>query len=192
VASNEFDEPRLAAIYDVGDGPRDDLDLYEDVAREFGATSVLDVGCGTGDLALRLAARSLAVVAVDPAAAMLAVARSKPHAERVRWVHGDLTALERLQVDMATMTGNVAQVFLADDDWTGALRSIAGTVRPGGHVVFETRDPAQRAWEDWTRDRTHHRLETPATSRSGARSLRPWGRSSASAEPTSSSPTGRR
>ena len=47
------------------------------------------------------------------------------------------------------MTGNVAQVFLADEDWTGTLRAIAATLRPGGHFVFETRRPERRAWEDW-------------------------------------------
>ena len=47
------------------------------------------------------------------------------------------------------MTGNVAQVFLLDEDWTGTLRDIRAALRPGGHLVFETRRPERRAWEDW-------------------------------------------
>lgn len=49
-----FSNPRLAELYDLFDGQRDDLDLYEDIAEELGATRVLDVGCGTGALAVRL------------------------------------------------------------------------------------------------------------------------------------------
>jgi SAM-dependent methyltransferase len=95
---------------------------------------------------------------------MLDVARSKPGADRVRWLHGDATTmatrLPTLQVDVATMTGNVAQVFLTDDAWDSALRATARAVRPTGHLVFETRDPARRAWERWTPERTRARLDT--------------------------------
>ncbi|MEJ7707650.1 MAG: class I SAM-dependent methyltransferase [Nocardioidaceae bacterium] len=66
---------------------------------------VLDVGCGTGTFALLLADRGLEVIGVDPAAGSLDVARAKPGAERVRWIHGDATALPPMQVDLATMTG---------------------------------------------------------------------------------------
>jgi len=49
------------------------------------------------------------------------------------------------------MTGNVAQVLLDDDDWLMALRSIQRRLSPGGQLIFETRDPAARAWERWNR-----------------------------------------
>jgi hypothetical protein len=39
------------------------------------------------------------------------------------------------------MTGNVAQVFLTDEDWARALQGIAAALRPGGYLVFETRRP---------------------------------------------------
>src|SRR5947209_3347600 len=77
--------------------------------------TVLDIGCGTGTLASSLAQRGVEVVAVDPARASLDVARSKPDAHRVRWLHSDATALPRLRADLATMTGNVAQVFITDE-----------------------------------------------------------------------------
>ena len=46
------------------------------------------------------------------------------------------------------MTANVAQVVLADDQWWATLAALEGALRPGGRLVFETRDPAARAWED--------------------------------------------
>jgi ubiquinone/menaquinone biosynthesis C-methylase UbiE len=60
---------------------------------ELGARSVLDIGCGTGTFACMLAGRGIEVTAVDPAGAMLEVARAKPGADAVRWVHGDATTL---------------------------------------------------------------------------------------------------
>lgn len=74
----EFRHPRLAAMYDALDGNRSDLDTYLAIAQELQAQRVLDVGCGTGTLALMLVDLGLAVTGVDPAAASLAVARAKP------------------------------------------------------------------------------------------------------------------
>lgn len=126
-----FAQSRLAEIYDPLDPDRSDLDAYTAMVDEFGARSVLDFGCGTGTFACLLANRGLAVTAVDPAAASLDVARTKPDADRVQWVHGYTPDLPPLQVDLATMTANVAQVFLTDEDWA-ATRSTcrAGTRRP--------------------------------------------------------------
>jgi SAM-dependent methyltransferase len=159
-----FGEPRLAAIYDVVEGERrKDLDHYLAIADELGARSLLDVGCGTGILACRAALRGMDVTGVDPAGASLDVARDKPGAERVRWLHGDATGLPELRVDLATMTANVAHVFLTDEDWAATLRGIHAALRPGGHLVFEVRDPARRAWERWAREHTYLSLDVPGT-----------------------------
>jgi SAM-dependent methyltransferase len=161
-----FGEPRLAAIYDAVEGEqRADLDHYLAIAAEFGARSLLDVGCGTGILARRAAGQGMDVTGMDPAAASLDVARAKPGAERVRWLHGDATELPELQVDLATMTANVAHVFLTDQDWAATLRGVHAALRPGGHLVFEVRDPARRAWERWTRDNTYQSLDLPGIGR---------------------------
>lgn len=147
-----FDDRRLAEIYDPLDPDRSDLDVYAAIVAEFGARSVLDIGCGTGTFGCLLAARGIEVIGVDPAGASLDVARGKPHADRVRWIHGDATALPDLQVDLATMTANVAQVFVTDADWASTLRGAHAAVKPGGRLVFETRDPARQAWLEWDRD----------------------------------------
>ncbi len=154
VADAIFEDPRLAQVYDPLDPDRSDLDVYVSLVDELTVRSVLDIGCGTGTFACRLARRGIEVIAVDPAAASLAVARSKPGAEGVRWLHGDATTLPPFEVDAAFMTANVAQVFLSDGDWAATLRAIRRTLRPGGWLVFETRDPARRAWERWTPELT--------------------------------------
>jgi len=156
-----FEDPRLARVYDPLDPDRSDLDVYAEIVNELGARTLLDVGCGTGMFACMLAQRSVDVTAVDPADASLDVARSKPGADRVRWLHGDATTLPPLRVDAAFMTANVAQVFLTDDDWRATLGGIRQALRPAGHLVFETRDPARRAWEQWTPDLTRTIVDVP-------------------------------
>jgi SAM-dependent methyltransferase len=158
---SEFDHPVIASLHDTFDGDRRDLGLYLQIAEELGARSVVDIGCGTGVLALLLAERGLDVVGVDPAGEMLNVARAKPGADRVRWVHGDATMVPALQMDLATMTGNVAQVFVTDAAWSDALASARNALRLGGTLVFETRVPARGAWERWTREHSYSRIEVP-------------------------------
>ena len=160
-----FAHPRLALVYDAFDGPRADLSAYLAIAGELGASRVLDVGCGTGSLALALAAAGHTVVAVDPAAASLEVARSKDRAGAVTWIEGDAAAVPALGADLAVMTGNVAQVFLTDADWAQTLATIGAALRPHGHLVFETRRPERRAWEEWAADTAPVTLDVPGIGR---------------------------
>lgn len=124
-----FDHPRLAEVYDALDPDRNDLGACVALVGELGVSRVLDVGCGTGVFALLLAGRGIDVVGVDPAAASL--------------------TLPPLQVDLATMTGNVAQAIVERADWQATLDGIHGALRPGGRLVLETRDPARQAWQGW-------------------------------------------
>jgi SAM-dependent methyltransferase len=156
-----FAEPRLARIYDLWEGDRVDLPHYLAIATELGAHSVLDVGCGTGNWACILAERGFEVVGLDPAAASLDVARVKPGAQRVQWIHGDVTSLPTLAVDLATMTGNASNVFLTQQEWLATLGGVHAALRPGGYLVFESVDPVGQPWLNWNRETTHTRRESP-------------------------------
>ena len=158
-----FAHPRLAPVYDVFDGPREDLSAYLSIAAELGANRVLDVGCGTGCLAVLLAQHGYTVVAADPAAASLDVAKSKDKDQAVTWVHAEAACVPAVGADLAMMTGNAAQVFLTDQDWAGALQAISAALRPHGHLVFETRRPERRAWEEWAADTSPVILDVPGS-----------------------------
>jgi len=57
------------------------------------------------------------------------------------------------------MTGNIAQVFVNDEDWLATLASIRSALRPGGRLVFETRDSSKPARERWTKKTTWQRVD---------------------------------
>ena len=82
-----FADARLAQVYDAFHPDRRDLDVYAAMVDEFGARSVLDIGCGTGTFGCMLAEPGVAVTGLDPALASLDVARAKPNADLVDWVN---------------------------------------------------------------------------------------------------------
>lgn len=152
----------MAAVYDPLDPDRNDLDEYAHVViDELGAESVLDIGCGTGTFAVLLAERGIRAIGVDPAAASIAVAQAKPGANAVTWIDGTVEDLPSLYVDAVTMTANVAQVFLEDDEWLATLHAAYAALRPGGTLVFEARRPEDRAWERWTKAASHQIVSVP-------------------------------
>jgi len=60
------------------------------------------------------------------------------------------------------MTGNVAQVFLTDEEWFATLAGARKALREGGHLVFEVRDPSYRGWQEWTREASRSVVDTTA------------------------------
>ncbi len=161
----EFSDPRLAGVYDALGPDRRDTDFYLGLAAELAASSVADIGCGTGLLACELAGRGHTVTGVDPAAAMLAVARRRPGANRVRWIEGGADRLGTQIADLAVMSGHVAQVIADDEDWRATLAATREALRPGGRVAFESRNPDARAWADWTRRDSARTADDPTGGR---------------------------
>lgn len=144
-------DPRLVATYDIENAGRDDVEHYLRLASEIGARSAIDLACGTGVLAVELAQAGLDVVGVDPANAMLDIARARPGGDRVRWVLGTSAALGEDVADLIVMTGHAAQVFLDDEEWGQTLADCWRALRPGGHLAFETRNPDAQGWSSWNR-----------------------------------------
>lgn len=144
----EFEDPRLVAVYDAEFVWGWDDDLFMSLLAERSAPRVLDFGCGTGRLAIAMAAAGHEVTGVDPAAASLDAARRKPGAERVRWIQGSTEVLTERAYDAVLLTSHVSQ-FLTDAQWSAALRAFRRSLRPGGRLIFDSRDPDARHWDRW-------------------------------------------
>ena len=154
-----YADPRLAALYDALNPPDASTAFYLGLPGPPPAR-ILDMGCGTGQLACEFAGRGHHVTGADPAAAMLAVARARPGGDRVRWIQAgaaDLATSDRY--DLIIMTGHVFQVLLEDSDVRAALRVLACHLAPGGRIAFETRNPAVREWQYWNPRETRQRVE---------------------------------
>lgn len=119
------------------------------VIAEHDAKNLLDLGCGTGRLALGIAATARQVTGVDPAAASLDAARRKQGAASVTWLHGTSADLPSRAFDAAVMTSHVAQFFVDDAEWGRTLSDLHRALVPGGVLAFDARDPADRRWERW-------------------------------------------
>lgn len=163
MADRLFEDQRLADVYDFFDSTeRPDLDPYIKLAEKANTQTIIDLGCGTGNLASKLAALGKNVIGVDPAAASLQVAKQKAYADKVEWYHGTIDILpENVKADLITVTGNAAQVFLTDEEWFSTLRKCRSHLVPGGRLVFEVRDPEKEAWKRWQRDNTYEAVEIP-------------------------------
>ena len=154
-----YEHPALAALYDNDSGWSADRDFYLALATG-PALSILDLGCGTGLLCNAYAALGHRVTGVDPAQAMLNVARQKPHGPGIVWVHSTGQEFQSVQrFDLILMTGHAFQVLLERDDRRAVFDTVRQHLAPGGVFVFESRNPGI----DWaTRWNTDLNLNTAA------------------------------
>lgn len=108
---------------------------------------VLDVGCGTGTLAARLAAAGFTVTGLDPSQGMLDVmAESAPAVERVRGEGSELP-FEDETFDVAITVAALHHV--ADpDDVRATLVEMVRVLRPGGQIVVWDHNPRNPYWKN--------------------------------------------
>ncbi|MEM7275342.1 MAG: class I SAM-dependent methyltransferase [Actinomycetota bacterium] len=155
------ENPLLAAVYDVECDGREDHDFYLSIAAATDARSVVDLGCGTGVFAVDLARRGPEVIGLDPAAAMLDIARRRDGSKTVRWILGEAADVLSGVADLAIMMGHVAQYFVSEQAWSAALSQLHRILSPGGSLAFEVRNPAIDWAGRWTREATTATLPHP-------------------------------
>ena len=137
----------LAASIIAGSAVAGDIDFYRRLASETGGP-VLDVGCGTGRVAMALAADGHEVVGIDLSAPMLRLAEHRREtlsadvASRLSFRQADMTTLD-LGRDFALVMApsRVFQFALTTDAQRQALAALRSHLRPAGRLVLDLFDP---------------------------------------------------
>jgi SAM-dependent methyltransferase len=131
-------DARWTQMAAAGESVHGEADLVEAWLRAGGGTRVLDAGCGTGRVAIELAARGFAVVGVDADPTMLGAARAK--APSLPWVEADLATLDAAPgaadgpFDLVVLAGNV-MIFVDPGTEGAVLAGLAARLVPGGILV---------------------------------------------------------
>ena len=156
-----YTDPDLASFYDVENEWREDTETCFEMAQA--AASLLDLGCGTGMLAAAVAADGKRrVVGVDPAGAMLEIARARENGDKVRFVEGDARVLRLGETfDLVVMTGHAFQCFLTRADRLALMKTIAAHLSDKGRFIFDSRNPVAEEWREWNRDECERVIEHP-------------------------------
>ncbi|MGZ8803052.1 MAG: class I SAM-dependent methyltransferase [Mycobacterium sp.] len=112
-----------------------EADLIESLLRESGGTRVLDAGCGTGRVAIELAARGFSVVGLDLDPTMLDAARAKaPELSRIEADLVDAGAQLDETFDLVALPGNV-MIFVERGTEGRVVDQLAALLKPGGLLV---------------------------------------------------------
>lgn len=126
----------LAEVAEQGRSVHGEADLVD--ALLDGPGDVLDLGCGTGRVAWRLAEMGHRVVGVDLDARMLAAARARRPGRAGTtgpvWVEADLTAYRAAPADLVLLAGNVLPLVGAGH-LDAAMATVVALLRPDGMVV---------------------------------------------------------
>ena len=161
--------PSLPELIDLDFGDfADDLPLYEQRAQRSDGP-ILELGIGTGRVALPLAQSGCEVWGIDHSAAMLEHARSKGAPDVISRLHLTLADMRDFTLDQ-----KFALIFagaggfdhlVTPDDQARCLRRVRDHLLPGGLFVCDLRPVLHNSWElgasapifhDWTRELPEH------------------------------------
>ena len=107
------------------------------LAGEVRGLRVLDHGCGTGYLTLKLAARGAKVIGIDVSPKMIEVARRRASAKGVKLDFRVDTSATLASIPSGTIDLVVSNYVLMDgEDLDGSVRSLARVLAPGGRAVL--------------------------------------------------------
>ncbi|HST05263.1 MAG TPA: class I SAM-dependent methyltransferase [Chloroflexia bacterium] len=143
---------QLAHYYDLEYGDyEDDIAFYVEHARILDpakASSLLEIGCGTGRIALGLAQTGYRVVCLDTSPGMLAICTERAHEQgmdsRVVPVSGDMRQLNGLPDDkygMAYCALNTFAYLSTTDDQRAMLTALHRLMQPNGVLLLDLTPP---------------------------------------------------
>jgi len=148
VRPNYFDEP-VAARYDA-----DEADMFADdvvvpaadvLADLAGGASALELGIGTGRLAIPLHQRGVPVHGIELSEAMVAQLRAKPESAGIDVTMGDFASVRAPgDYGLVYLVFNTISNLTTQDDQLACFANAAAHLEPGGYFVIELLMPALR------------------------------------------------
>jgi SAM-dependent methyltransferase len=158
----------IAAIYDFSYNDfTDDVDFYENLARAADGP-ILELGVGTGRVALPLAQGGYEVVGIDNSKTMLAEARRSLDSVgagkgSLELIEGDMTdfSFDR-RFGMVFVAANTFQHLLTTEEQAACIRCATACLAPRGIFAMSIHSPVTVSWDevdapaplllDWTRN----------------------------------------
>jgi SAM-dependent methyltransferase len=156
----------VADVYDLSYGDfLDDVDFYNNLAR-VGSGAVLELGAGSGRVAIPLAQSGYEVVGLDESPSMLAIASRRleglqPRKGKLELLPGDMRDFDLgRRFGLVFIAADTFQHLLTTADQSKCLASVARHLAPGGIFAMSIRSPATVSWDntgaaplvlDWTK-----------------------------------------
>ncbi|WP_090081272.1 class I SAM-dependent DNA methyltransferase [Lentibacillus persicus] len=136
---------QLAHYYDflMRDAPYDKWhDFTNEMIREAGQSveSIVDLGCGTGEITTRLAKSGYQMTGVDFSSDMLSVAEQRGAKEnlQIQWLQQDLLSLSGVEnQDMAISYCDVVNYITEEDKLRKLFKNAADSLKSGGLFIFD-------------------------------------------------------
>lgn len=136
---------QMAALYDqlMIDAPYDQWATFtQDVIDRSGKNinTIIDLGCGTGEITTRLAQSGYQLSGVDYSSDMLTYAEAKASAvnQSIKWIHQDLRELSGFEnMDAAISYCDVVNYLTSENDLRLAFNRIEASLKPGGLFIFD-------------------------------------------------------
>ena len=148
MAEDYFDEP-VAARFDERYADLAEPAIVEPMVdflvERAGDGAALELGIGTGRIALPLARRGVRVHGIDLSEAMVARLRAKPGGEKIEVAIGDFaTARVEGTFSLAYLVANTIMNLTTQEEQVACFRNVAAHLEPGGCFVIEVGVPGLR------------------------------------------------
>jgi len=139
---------QFAHVYDVfmEDAPYDQwVSFTKDICDKYDSSpkKVIDLGCGTGEISLRLANKGYVVTGVDLSQDMLTIADQKSQEQglEVTWIKQDLRTLEGISgFDLAVSYCDVINYIPELEDLRNTFENIYHSLKEDGLLIFDVHD----------------------------------------------------
>lgn len=150
---------RISEVYDELYGGCEES-LIDRLCELAGGGRVLELGIGTGRIALPLLEHGLTVAGIDSSPSMISKLRAKPGGEEIRVIEGSFAdfprVLDKVRFDLIFVVFNTFFGLLTQEEQVRCFRSVSAHLTERGHFLIEVFVPDLARFEDGQTVRLQH------------------------------------